>query len=360
MLKTNPAVFAVNNTYQIMVPVTRESLFYVKVGENCYYDHSNGIMRSLSNLHRVIVPMEKLDNAGKYTVCVRPLIERKPYFTETEELWEKTFDFYPVPEENIRLYHIADAHSHINSPVRAAKAYGKIDFLVLNGDILDHSGDPEKFDNIYEICSRITGGNIPTVFSRGNHDLRGNYAEAFADYTPNCNGKTYYTFRLGSIWGMVLDCGEDKYDINPEYGYTVSCTPFRKEQTRWLKEVIENSANEYNADDVKTRLIICHVPFFMKRNPPFDVDSDIYAQWCDLLKECISPDLMLCGHTHAYEIIPNEDEKYESKNPCNTVVGSTKTNGIDYLGGAGIEFKKDSIEVTFTDSEGKTLLKNKL
>ena len=67
----------------------------------------------------------------------------------------------------------------------AAKAFGDIDFLILNGDILDHSGDPSKFANIYIICSEITGGNIPVVFSRGNHDLRGNYAEKFADYIEN-------------------------------------------------------------------------------------------------------------------------------------------------------------------------------
>ena len=38
---------------------------------------------------------------------------------------------------------------------QAAKAFGKIDLLILNGDVIDHSGDPEKFTNIYEICYTI-------------------------------------------------------------------------------------------------------------------------------------------------------------------------------------------------------------
>ena len=63
MLKTSPAVFAVGNNYQIMVEVTKESLFSVKIGEDEYFDESNGIMNSLADIHRVSVPMEKLDNA---------------------------------------------------------------------------------------------------------------------------------------------------------------------------------------------------------------------------------------------------------------------------------------------------------
>ena len=67
MLKTTPAVFAVGKYYQIMVPVTEQSLFYVKVGDKTYYDEANGIMRSLELVHRVTVPQEELDAAGGYT-----------------------------------------------------------------------------------------------------------------------------------------------------------------------------------------------------------------------------------------------------------------------------------------------------
>lgn len=358
MLKTSPAVFAVHNTYQIMVSVTRESLFFVKVGDKCYYDHSNGIMRSLSPLHRVTVPMEELDKAGEYTVCVRPLIERKPYFTETEEVWERSFKFYPVPENNVRFYHLADTHSQVEGPTVAAKTFGKIDFLILNGDIIDHSGDPEKFDNIYQICSNITGGNIPTVFSRGNHDLRGNFAEKFAEYTPNFKGKTYYTFRLGSIWGILPDCGEDKADHRSEYGFTIACHPFRLEQTEWIKQIIENKNTEYLAPGVKTRLVISHVPFTEKHEEPFNIEEDTYTLWAKLIKENIKPDLMICGHTHINEIRPIGHERDNFVQPCPLVVASGKYGSV--IVGTGFEFKEDGIEVTFTNSEGEILQKELL
>lgn len=231
MLKTLPAVFAVDKSYQIMVQLQSEALVYIKIGDKTYCDDSNGIMNSLSPIHRVRVPMEVLDQEKQYTVCIRPIVVRKPYFTETNTPVEFHLDFAPVPEKNIRVYHISDAHNEIDMPVKAAKAFGKIDLLILNGDVIDHSGDPEKFTNIYEICAQLTQGCVPVVFSRGNHDMRGKFAEKFADYTPSHHKNTYYTFRLGGIWGVLLDCGEDKMDDHPEYGYTVACHAFRERQS---------------------------------------------------------------------------------------------------------------------------------
>ena len=47
---------------------------------------------------------------------------------------EIPFDFIPVSGENIRAYHIADAHNRIEEPIAAVhtyeKEYGKIDFLI--------------------------------------------------------------------------------------------------------------------------------------------------------------------------------------------------------------------------------------
>jgi len=350
MLKTTPAVFAVENEYQIMVSTTKRALFSVRVGNEEYFDESNGIMRSLSDLHRVSVPMAALDAAKAYTVCVRPLIERKPYFTETEPLWEKTFAFHPVPAENVRIYHISDAHNRRTQPTAAANAFGEIDLLILNGDVIDHSGDPSKFDNIYDICARLTGGSKPVVFSRGNHDMRGNYAERFADYTPNASGKTYYTFRVGSIWGILMDCGEDKVDANAEYGYTVCCKQFRRRQTAFLRRVIANKETEYAAAGVKHRLVISHVPFATRFNPPFNIEEDIYTEWARLLREEVKPDLMLCGHVHQIGVWEVGGPKDNLGQPCTVVVGGRPEK--ERWCGCGLVFGEQGTEITFTDSNG--------
>jgi len=354
MLKTAPAVFAVNDTYQIFVPVTSQSLMWIRVDGECYYDESNGIMRSLSDLHKVTVPMDKVDKAGKYTVCIRPIVERKPYFTETEAVREYEFSFRPLPRNNVRIYHISDAHNRIIGPVAAAKAFGNIDLLLLNGDVIDHSGDPSKFDNVYEICSQLTGGNIPVVFSRGNHDMRGNYAEKFAEYTPNSHGNTYYTFRLGSLWGILLDCGEDKEDGHEEYGYTVCCTAFRKRQTEFLKKVIADAENEYAAEGVTTRLVISHNPFTHQLEDPFDIETERYTEWAKLLKEHVKPHLMICGHFHTTEVrYPGESWDHLGQ-PCPIVVGAMPLKNDGFVG-CGMEIGKDRIKVEFTDHKGNTV-----
>lgn len=354
MFKYAPVVFAVGNEYQIMMQVTQESLFRVRVGENEYFDESNGIMNSLSPVHRVSVPMSALDVVGEYTVCIQPIIERKPYFTECDETQYFTYSFKPVPKNNIRLYHISDAHNRIEQPVTAAKTFGNIDLLVLNGDVIDHSGNPDVFSNIYEICSLLTEGGIPVVFSRGNHDMRGNFAEKFADFTPSFDRKTYYSFRLGSVWGLVLDCGEDKVDNHKEYGNTVACHCFRQRQTEYIKSIIKNAENEYAADGVNSKIVIAHNPFTrIQEEDFFNAETDIYSDWSHLLCEHIKPDIMLCGHVHRYAIWPAGDAENSLTRPCPIIIGSEPKSG-GFIG-CGMVINGNKFTVTFTDSDGNTL-----
>ena len=351
MLKSTPAVFAVGKEYQILAKTTRNAFFSVKVGDRTYFDAASGVVRSMTTLHRVRIPMEHLNEAGGYTVCIRPLVERKPYFTETKPTEERFFPFRPVPETNIRAYHIADAHNRIEQPLKAAKAFGPIDLLILNGDLIDYCNSVRNFNNIYTLCASLTGGQIPVIFSRGNHDMRGPIAERFLDHIPHQHGNTYHSFRLGSIWGVILDCGEDKPDEHSAYGGTVACHDFRLQQTDFLKELIANAQTEYAADGVKTRLVISHGPFTEKNIPPFDIEEPVYRQWCALLREHIKPHLMLCGHTHAAEIRYPGHVRDTYGQPCPVVIASGFDNE-SYWTGCGFVFGDGGALATYTDSEG--------
>ncbi len=337
MLKYTPAVFAVGKSYQIMVPVTKPSLFWVEIDGQCFYDEQNGIMRSLCTTHRVNVPMEILDRAKKYTVCERVIIDRKPYFPETEETFRREFDFSPLPDQDIRVYHVADTHNKVAEPCEAAEQFGKIDLLVMNGDIPNHSGDIAYFDTIYEIAERLTHGSIPIVFARGNHDMRGYFAEQIADHTPSQSGNTYYSFRLGNTWGLVLDCGEDKDDSHPEYGLTVACHGFRERQTEYIKQIIKNAQDEYASEGVEHKLIVCHNPFTYQLAEPFNIEKDVYGEWARLIRENIRPTLMLCGHLHITEISEVGGKMDMLGQPCKMVVGSNV--GKNFHVGCGIILK---------------------
>ena len=354
-LKTKPAVFSVGNEYQILVPVSCETVMWVKVGDKCYYDDSNGILRSSKMIHRMTVPAEKLDSEKKYTICYRRVIKRKAYFTETHPIEEIEFDFRPVPSENPVAYHIADSHNMVAQPVAAAERFrrqtGKIDFLILNGDVPEDSSEIFHFDNIYEIVSQITNGEIPVIFSRGNHDTRGIYAEDIADYTPCRNGNSFFSFRIGNIWGLVVDTGEDKPDSHEEYGNMICCHNFRERETEYIESIIKSSASEYNAQGIEKKIIVSHVPFTMKNKPPFDIEEERYAYWAKIIKENIKPDVMICGHTHRFSVNEIGSERDHFGQPCTMVIVSQPDKDTAYFAGCGFVFKENSIDVIFNDSE---------
>jgi len=145
-LVTAPAVFAVGESYQIMAPVKSDLLFWVTVGDRTYCDHSNGILRSATRMHRVTVPMPVLDAAGAYTVHYRKIIERKPYLPESEEEQAATYAFRPLPATGpIRIYHLADTHGNFMLPAAAGSYFGdRLDLLVLTHLDDDHYNGVEQ------------------------------------------------------------------------------------------------------------------------------------------------------------------------------------------------------------------------
>ena len=351
---TAPIVYAVGKNYQIMVPVNVETLMWVEVDGESYYDDVNGILRSRCTTHRMTLPMEVLDKAGEYTVGYRIINERKPYFSDVSDEMYYTSSFRPVKGGKVRFYHIADAHNRVDEPVAAAAPYkDSLDFLVLNGDIPNHSGKIEYFTTIHRIAAEITEGEIPVIFSRGNHDMRGIYAESISEHTPVENGNSFFSFRLGNLWGVVLDCGEDKTDDHLEYGYTVACHSFRRRQTEFLKKLIKNADSEYAEEGIQNRVVICHNPFTRQLTPPFDIEKDIYTEWADLLRENVRPQLMICGHVHQCYIDKVGCERDHLGQPCTLVAGSKPES--EKWTGALFTLKEGNCNVKFTDNFGEVI-----
>ena len=354
ILATFPTVCAVGTEYQIMVPVNKETLMRIEINKESFFDESNGIMRSDCTVHRIAVPQQILDAARSYTVCYRVVRERKPYFTETEDEIRVDFPFRPVPSDarSIRIYHLADAHSWIDTPIRTASYWGAaLDLLVMNGDMVMDCGKLEYIAAPYQISGAVTKGEIPVLYARGNHDLRGILAEKYAEMTPSRNGKTYYTFRVGPLWGISLDCGEDKVDDSDEYGNTVCCHSFRLKETEYLNRIAESSDSEFNEAGVRFRIVLSHVPFPQNQEDPFNIEIPLYTEWCRILKTKIKPDLMLSGHIHKCYVIHPGDPLDHKGTPCPVVVGSSIKREEDKYIGAAIELFQEKAEIYFTDQD---------
>lgn len=354
-----PTVYAVADKYVIIVPVNEPCLMWVGIGENEYYDDSNGILRSGRLTHKMTVPMAELDAARSYTVRWRKMIERKPYRSEVGEIEEYTSAFRPIDpnKERINIYNIADAHNRVDGPINAGKYFERtgeeLDLLLLNGDIPNHSGDVAYFAAIHRIAAGVTGGEIPVVFARGNHDTRGVCAELIEDYTPTDNGVSYYTFRLGPVWGIVMDCAEDKPDDHVEYAHTICCEDFRRRETRWLEALCNAEKPEYSDGGIKYKIVVVHNPFTERRNPPFDIEEDTFAHWASLLRENVKPHLMICGHVHKCYVTYPGGERDAFGQPCPIVAASKLSkDDLSFFVGGAITLDGNMAYVRFTDNDG--------
>lgn len=355
-LKTMPVVYAVGNNYQIFFVANVSMLAYVKIGDKVYYDHSNGVIRSNTNTHKIIVPMSVLDKAKKYTLCYKIMNQRKISNSDVGEEVEINFNFRPVENEVIRMYDLTDTHSKIDTPAQAA-SYNEFDVLVMVGDNPNSAQNIVDFDTIHLLAGKVTKGEIPVVFAKGNHDLMGVCAENFAEYTPTDNGKSYYTFRLGDMWGLVLDQGPDKHDDYETYCGTVCGDAFRQEETEFIENVIKNAKKEYKAKGVKKRAVFCHVAMTQKYSYPYDVDNDLMYYWAKLLREKIKPQMFFSGHDHATEVYYKGGKRDYKGQACPVIMASNphtklmNEEKIDKFTGGLIVVDNKTVTVTFNDNE---------
>ena len=151
------------------------------------------------------------------------------------------------------------------------------------------------------------------------------------------------------MWGIITDTGEDKADDRPEYGGVICCDAFRDEEEEWIKKVADEKA--YENADIRYRILISHVPFFFKREAPFDIEKERFTRWGKLLDKTVKPHLMLSGHTHRTCISMPGSEWDALGQPCPIVVGSAlekKENGeIICLAVAKITFMEKRAKIMF-------------
>ena len=342
---THPTVFLVGKTYQILFLTETTGQAWVEIGGEKFCDANNGVLRWNDRVHRVTVPCSSLDAAHSYTVCFQQMSDRLPYRPEHGETETRTYAFTPVPAgTDTRICYLSDTHGLYDAAMTVA-AKEPFDLLVLGGDITSHNSTEEDLWLALRISGEAAKGELPTVYSRGNHDTRGPMATYLPSLMGTQDGKTYFTFRTADTFGIVLDCGEDKWDDHVEYGGTICFEQFRREETAWLRALA--ASDEWKR--YEKRIAICHVPFIFDMPEPFGIEKDTYREWVELLNE-IGIDFLLAGHTHrAFTVYPdNEHLLTEMKFP--TIVASIKR---EHYAGAFLTYGKDSCDVRITHETGE-------
>lgn len=303
-----PVVYAVEDTYQIVFSTNHKATAWVEIDGEEYYDLYAGSMKSNDTVHKITVPQEKLDATKAYSIHAEKMIYRGPFGGFKGREISKEYSFRPVnTDDGLVYYTMTDVHHAHEGAVAAALAVENLDFLVILGDsvgMVEYEKDVQ-FSNL--LAHEVTGGQIPVVYARGNHEIKGAYAESMYKYVGSKNESFYYWFTLSDVFGITLDLGEDHDDGWWEYYGTDRFALYHDEQTEFLQDLVQTKPYEgYNYT-----LVACHIPIqFVNSRKDHE---EVKAEWTELLNE-IQPDLVVYGHQHdLYPFLEGQETMYNTE-----------------------------------------------
>ena len=298
-------VYAVEDDYQIVFSTSDSAICWVEIGGQNYYDLYAGSMRSADKVHKVTVPQAVLDAAGGYTTCAKQMIYRGPFGGYTGKTISRSYNIRPVDSSD-GLNHIAliDVHEALDAAVAAATVRKDTDFIILLGDLVSMVETERDAQLANELAYGITKGEIPVIYARGNHEIKGEFAEVLYKYVGSLNQEYSYTVTLGEdeVFAVVLDMGEDHEDDYWEYYGTAQFDLYRAAQTEMLEEILEKG----DYANYRYRMMLCHIPVvYVDKNGNFE---DFRNDWTALLNE-MELDIGLSGHKHVmWPLIPGQVE----------------------------------------------------
>lgn len=306
-IKTGAVVYAVENEYQIVFSSETNSRAWVEIGDERYFDNYNGSNKSYSKIHKVSIPMTLLNNAKKYTIHVQKITYRGPFGGYFGKDISKEYTFKPVDtSDGLQYYSLADIHMAGNASIKAASYMQDKELLVLAGDIVSMMDTFADANLVNEYASKMTNGSIPVVYARGNHEIKGKYAQEFHNFVGTKGETFYYNFYLDGVYGLVLDIGEDHDDDYWEYYDTSFYEEFREEQIKLLEKEVESK----NFENYDYKLVVCHIPVVFINSRKNHKDQK--ERMTELLNK-MDIDMMISGHQHDLFVFEPDTVEYNSK-----------------------------------------------
>ena len=291
-IKYKPVVYIVEDEYQIVFGSNVEALAWVEIDNQKYYEEYAGYYNSTKKMHKVIVPMEVLDASKEYKVGTQKLTYRGPFGGFKGRVKEETYSFRPIDtSDGLNYYSISDVHMGLECSKEASDYNKEKELLILAGDTISMIDTYRDAAYTNKVAYELTKGEIPVIYARGNHELKGKYMEEFHDYVGAKGEDFFYKFSFGNVYGLVLDIGEDHDDDYWEYYDTCDFNEYRNRQLDLIKSELESK--EYL--NYEYRLVVCHIPipFINTRHNHVDFKKEVTT----LLNQ-MDIDMVISGHQH--------------------------------------------------------------
>ena len=313
--------------------------FYSKTRKR-YYAAEAGRRILTDSVHCVRIRGLKPDSKYRYRVVTQALKDwcNDDWVTlgglAWSDVWKKKpyeFKTYPTKPREITFLVLNDIHERPQFMKELCKNVDlkKLDFVLLNGDMSNRIRSQKHIMDAYlDTCVSMFATDVPLFFNRGNHELRGEFADYLNRYFPTNNGKYYRLQHVAGVDFLFIDSGEDKPDADLEYCGIVECDQYREEQEQWLRSLQEEKKiGKYPI------VVFSHMPPTLKNwHGPLHMQETLTPE---LNKMNVS--VMLSGHLHrfAYQE-PNEVINFPNLvNSNNTYLLCHIANGkmeVDYVG----------------------------
>ncbi|MFC2653744.1 MAG: metallophosphoesterase [Segatella salivae] len=313
--------------------------FYSKTRKR-YYAAEAGRRILTDSVHCVRIRGLKPDSKYRYRVVTQALKDwcNDDWVTlgglAWSDVWKKKpyeFKTYPAKPREITFLVLNDIHERPQFMKELCKNVDlkKLDFVLLNGDMSNRIRSQKHIMDAYlDTCVSMFATDVPLFFNRGNHELRGEFADYLNRYFPTNNGKYYRLQHVAGVDFLFIDSGEDKPDADLEYCGIVECDQYREEQERWLR-----SLQEEKKIGKSPIVVFSHMPPTLKNwHGPLHMQETLTPE---LNKMNVS--VMLSGHLHRFDYQePNEVINFPNLvNSNNTYLLCHIANGkmeVDYVG----------------------------
>ena len=316
-----------------------------------YYDVLAGRKVLTDSVHRVRIEGLKPDTKYRYRVFTQEVAEWRYDDwvtlgkTACTDVWRgkpHEFKTFPAKPREVTFLVLNDIHERAQFMKDLCKNvdFKKLDFVLLNGDMSNRLRNQQHMMEAYlDTCVRMFATHTPLFFNRGNHELRGQFADYLYRYFPTNNGKYYRLQHVAGIDFLFIDTGEDKPDGDIEYSGIVNYDQYREEEARWLRGLRESKqVGKYPL------IVFSHIPpTLQKWHGSYHLQKTLMPE---LNKMNVS--VMLSAHLHAFGYQePNEVINFPNLvNSNNTYLLCRIANGrmeVDYVGLKG----KDRKHFTF-------------